>query len=234
MIHSSECAESNSLASRRRQLPGDAEGVVGVPMRVVLAVFALIAVTALANVCFAADSPAASAHTDAAHADGHGAYAIWSDLPFWSFIAFLGFVWLIKKLGLWDLLVNNMTDRERAEGEAIQMAESELDSANILLREARGRMEALDETVRGILAEADRDAKYTREEIISAAEREANGSVARVRHEIERVRNQSLNQLFESLADKVTAATEDRLRSGLQGGDQSRLIDQTLNELVVR
>ncbi|WP_437203552.1 F0F1 ATP synthase subunit B family protein [Planctomicrobium sp. SH664] len=180
------------------------------------------------------EASSADAHADAAEAGHHDAYSLKSDLPLWSAIAFVLFLAAIKKLGLWDHMVSSMADRERAETEAIQLAQDDLDTAHSLLQEARGRMESLDETVREILAEADRDAKYTRDEIIGLAQKEAQASVERVRHEINRVSNQTLNELFETLADKVTSATEARLRAGLQASDQARLVDKTLGEMAIR
>lgn len=175
-------------------------------------------------------------HSDVAHHadDHHGEYSLWADLPLWSGIAFIGFLIALKKLGLIDLLLSTMAERERSETEAISIAEGDLSKAQSLLRESRGRMEAMDETVRGILAEAERDSSYTREEITRLAEQEAQASVARARYEIERVRSQSLNDIFASLADKVVATTEARLKAELQPEDQDRLIHSTLDQLAVR
>lgn len=177
------------------------------------------------------DSHATGKHPAGGHAaGGHGEYTIWGDLPFWSGIAFLGFVGAIFKLGLWDYMKTNMAVREQAERDAISAAEGHLSEADHLLRTAKGRIEALDENVRATLAEGQRDAQYTRDEFIKLAEKEAAAAVERARHEIERVKNQSLNELFESLADKVASTTEQRLRSGLQAEDQRRLVDSMLGQ----
>ncbi|MCA8999816.1 MAG: ATP synthase F0 subunit B [Planctomycetaceae bacterium] len=170
-------------------------------------------------------------HGEGDHGDGHHEYTIWGDLPFWSLIAFIGFVVAIKVLGLWDLLLSSMSAREQAENEAISIAENDLAASQSVLKEVRGRMESLDETIRETLAEADRDATGTRTDILAEAEKEANASVERARHDIQRVRDQSLNELFSSLAEKVSAVTESRLRDGLNDDDQRRLIDQTLGQL---
>lgn len=167
---------------------------------------------------------------DSHSAQGHGKYTIWNDLPLWSAIAFIGFVAAIFKLGLWDSLTSNMSKREAAERGAISTAEGHLTEAQTLLRSAKGRIEALDESVRETLAEGQRDAQYTRDEFIRLAEKEAAASVERARYEVERVKNQSLNDLFESLADKVATVTEQRLKGGLQADDQRRLIETMLGQ----
>ncbi len=185
-------------------------------------------------------------HGPAAHAEGHAAdaaqhggghdeeYTIWSDLPLWSGIAFILFVIAIRQLGLWNLLLTSMAERERTENEAIALSDADLAEARAILRQARGRMEALDEGIRETLAEGNRDTKTVREQILAHAQQESDLAVARVRHEIERVRDHSLNELFSSLAEQVAAVTEQRLRSGLSAEDQNRLIDDTLGQLSIR
>lgn len=184
------------------------------------------------------DHQADADHHNAAHGDAHDGfhqpYSLRSDLPFWSAIAFLGFVLAIKGLGLWDLLLTNMSTREKAEAEAISTAESDLLGARTVLRTSRGRLEALDEQIRETMAEADRDARSTRNDIIAIAEREAQASVDRARLEIDRVRDQTLNEIFETVADRVADKTEQRLRSGLKNEDHDRLIGSMLNDLAIR
>lgn len=173
---------------------------------------------------------------DDAHADshGHGEYTIWGDLPFWSLIAFIGFIAAVKGLGLWDLLLNNMAEREKAEGAAIASAESLLDQARSELRSAKGRIESLDETIRETFAEAQRDAEVTQAQIHAVAQREAQAAVDRATLEIDRVRDQSLDEIFESLSSKVADVTESKLRSELQSDDHDRLISTMLEELSIR
>ena len=177
--------------------------------------------------------PKSPAETDE-HSGHHQKYSLWADLPFWSLIAFIGFILAIKGLGLWDLLVNSMTSREQAETEAISFAESDLQSAQASLRSSKGRLEALDEQIRETLTEAARDAQSTRNDILSVGEKEARAAVSRAEFEIDRVRDQSLSEIFETVANRVTSATEQRLRSGLQAADHDRLIGTVLEDLAIR
>jgi F-type H+-transporting ATPase subunit b len=140
--------------------------------------------------------------------DGHGEYTFRGDLAFWGGIAFFGFLYSIKALGLWDALLNSMSARERREVETIATAETRLQQAEAELRKARGQLEALDETTRGIFEEAERDAEYTRNEITRIAKREADAAVHRARHEIERVRDQSVHDLFQALVENIARTTE--------------------------
>jgi F-type H+-transporting ATPase subunit b len=161
-------------------------------------------------------------------AGGHGPYTIWSDLPFWAFIGFLGFLFAVYKLGLWDLLLRSMATRESAERQAIDIAEGDLGAAQTVLRQAKGRLESLDETVREILNEAQRDVTTTKTDILEVANREAKNSIQRAKLEIDRARDQALLDIFSNLSDKVTATAAERLRNGLTAEDHHRLISESL------
>ena len=168
-----------------------------------------------------------------AHGGGHGGpYLFKGDLPFWGFVAFLGFCFAIKKLGLWDALLTNMAEREKTENETIARAESHLQAAEQELNAYRGQLQAMDETARESLAEANRDANHTQQEILDLARSEADALGARTRREIERVRAQTLDELFATMANNVAQATEAIVREKLQDEDQERLIDETLNQLA--
>ncbi len=169
-------------------------------------------------------------HAAAGHHDEH-AYSIWGDLSLWSFVAFIGFCVIIQKLGLWDLLLTSMSDREKAEWATLDEADKLLTQAEGTLRKFRGQFEALDDMAREAVAEGHRDADYTRTDLLQHAEKEAAAAVARASFEIERVKDQALNSLFATLADRVVVATEGVLKSRLQADDESRLIDATLSEL---
>jgi len=178
----------------------------------------------------AASEPAAPAEHSPAATDPHAApYSIWSDLPFWSLIAFLGVILAVKKLGLWDLLLRTMSEREQAEASAIQLAESHLSSAQAGLRDAKSRIQSLDGNIREILAEAQRDAVSAQNDILAIAEQEVQIARQRAELEVSRSRDGSLHDIFSTLASKVTRLAENRLRSGLQADDHARLIAEALN-----
>ncbi|WP_437186413.1 hypothetical protein SH668x_003564 [Planctomicrobium sp. SH668] len=181
----------------------------------------------------AADHAEKSSATADDHHDGHGEYSIKKDLNFWSLIAFIGFAFAIKKLGLWDSLLTNMSARQTSESAAIETAESTLNISLESLRAAKGRVEALDQKIREIRDEAGRDAQSTRNEIQATAAREAQSALDRANLEIGRTRDQALNEIFETVADQVTARTEQKLRQNLQADDQNRLLDEALAGLSI-
>ncbi len=176
-------------------------------------------------------------HAEGSHAEGghdvhHAPITPYNDLPLWGLVAFIGFVWAFKKLGLWDSLLLNMKEREEITKNEISSAENHLTSARSMLSNYKGQLEAMDETIKATLAEAGRDAEHTHQEILDVAAKEAAAASERALHEINRVRDQSLLEIFSSMADKVAQATEATVRQKLSNDDQDRLIDETLNQLT--
>lgn len=187
-----------------------------------------------------------SSHGDSSHGDGehgdaygdghgdghHGPPSLGADEAFWGFIAFLGFCWAIKKLGLWRSLKTNMAAREQLEIDVIAQAEAKLAEAQRELTACRGRLEAMDETIAEILAEAKRDAEHTQNDILETARREAALISQRAEHEIDRFKDQSIKDLFDHLSGRVTESAIEKVRSSLQQQDQDRLIEETLNQFA--
>jgi F-type H+-transporting ATPase subunit b len=102
--------------------------------------------------------------------EGHG--GIGGDLAFWSLVTFVGFIWVIRKLG-WQGFVDGLSERERLENEAIARAEGKNRDAQQHLTDRKGELEAIDETTREFIEEAHRDAERTRTDIVAAARSEA-------------------------------------------------------------
>jgi len=185
------------------------------------------------------DGEAAQAHTVDEHARGTGAAAghgdehaytgLASDLPFWGIIAFIGFILAIKKLG-WGSFTSGLAKREAEELRLISEAEALRRRAAEQMTTHLGKMEALDEEVRGVLAEAQRDAEYTRRDIRAVADREAASARARADLEIGRVQDQTLSELFDGFAQRVIDATQQRMSGNLQPAQQDKLIDEALAE----
>ena len=163
---------------------------------------------------------------------GHHAYTLGSDLSLWSAIAFIGFCWAIKKLGLWDLMLSSMAEREKSAWERLDTADALLSQAESSLRKFRGQFEALEDTVRETLLEGERDVAYTKSEIVRIASAEAALAAGRATAEIERTRDQALNSIFEALAERVVEATSVKLKQQVHTGNQDALIDATLNRLA--
>ena len=214
---------------------------------------ALAAFTAMAAVrpAAAAEEPAAGhaetgAHDAAAGDHGHGQHAhigekgvnrqpeeFRSDLAIFTLIVFALLFFGLKKLA-WPKITAALEAREHGIRQAISDAESARRRAEELMKEHQGRMEAIEEDVKGILAEARRDAERTKQDIIAAANSEADAARQRAVTEINRARDQALDELFATMATQVTAATEHVLGHGLTNQDRDRLIDESLAQFSRR
>lgn len=162
-------------------------------------------------------------------AEAGGAYSLREDLSFWGIIYFVLFLWVCKKL-LWDWWQRSMGERERTEASRISAAEGASREAAELLSEHLGRLEAVDEEIRGILDEARRDAEHTRSHILDSARAEAEAARRRAIRDIERVRDQTLKELFDYLTSRTIDRTREVLANRLTETDQRRLIGEALTQ----
>lgn len=180
-----------------------------------------------------ADGHGAAEHDVTAHDDHHGpeGYSLKHDLSLWGIVAFVGFLLAVKTLG-WDSLTSGMKTREETEVRLLNESEQVREAARAELQRQKGQMEALDEEIREALAEAGRDADHTRSDIRAAADRETRTAQARAEAEIARVKDQSLHDLFETMADRVALAAEQRIREKLSPRDQQELVDAAVNEFA--
>lgn len=184
------------------------------------------------------ESTADKGHTGAGHADeGHnGEHAeggvpmnFQQDLALWSLVAFLIFLWLLKKLA-WTPLIEGLDNRENRVREDIAKAEEARTKAQEMLQEHEKKLDAVQDEVREILAEARRDADHTRQEIVSAAQKEAETTRQRAVEDINRAKEQALSELFEAVNNQVAFATEHVLGRSMTDDDQQRLIDEALEQ----
>lgn len=167
----------------------------------------------------------------AEHAGEHGPTSFKDDLPLWGIVAFIGFIFAIKKLG-WGSFTSGMNAREAEERRLIQEAEDLRRQTADQLRVQRGQLEALDETVRAALAVGGQHAEQTRRDIRAAADRDAATAKTRAEQEISRVKDQTLGELFENFTQRIVDATQERLRGRLDPVAQDKLIDAALTDFI--
>ena len=151
------------------------------------------------------------------------------DLALWSLVVFIVFVAVLWKFA-WGPLSKALDDRESKIANDIAAAEEGRKKAEQMLAEHQHKLEAVQDEVREIIAEARRDAEHTKNEIIEAAQTEAEATKNRSISEIERARDAALKELFDTLATQVADATEHVLGRSLSGDDQERLIQEALSQ----
>lgn len=195
----------------------------------------------------AAAAPAAAdnghGHGDAAHGDHAHAHIgedvhpdvknpaqFVPDLAIYTLIVFLVLFFTLQAIA-WPKIAGALDARESGIKKAIADAEGAKLQAEAFMKEHRGRLEAVEEQVKEIVAEGRRDAERTKMDILKQAEVEAEAMKNRAIAEITRAKDQALNEIFDTMASQVSAATEHVLGGNLSSGDQDRLIRDALNQV---
>ena len=153
-----------------------------------------------------------------------------TDLAIWSLVVFLLFVFVLKKFA-WGPLSAGLDAREQRIREDIASAESARERAEAMLADHEAKLAGVQEEVKEILAEARRDAEHTKNEIMAAAQGEAEATRDRALGDIERARDMALKDLFDQVSTQVAAATEHVLGRSLDAADQQRLIAEALADV---
>ncbi len=180
----------------------------------------------------------------ASHADDHGEHAhigekdvnrkpeeFRSDLAIWTLAVFSLLYFGLKRFA-WPKIEAALEAREAGIRKAVEDTENARREVQALVSEHKGRLEAIDEEVKEIIAEARRDAERTKTDIIVSAESEARTIKDRSIAEINRARDQALHDLFENMATQVAAATQHVVGKGVNVQNQDQLIDEALRDFA--
>ncbi len=186
-----------------------------------------------------ADHPAADHPADGHAEAGHPAEGPMTAkqeemfLALWSLITFAVFLLVLKKFA-WKPLIEGLDKREGKVFGALSEAEAARGKAQKLLEEHQNKIDRVQDQVREILAEARRDAETTKNDIIATAQGEAEANRKRAIVEIERARDQALDELFDHMSKSVDLATQQVVGRSLTGADHDRLIRESLQEFASR
>ena len=153
------------------------------------------------------------------------------DLAIYTLIVFLILFFTLQSVA-WPKIAGALDARESGIKQAIADAENHRVQAEAFMKEHKGRLEAVEEQVKEIVAEGRRDAERTKSDILKQAEVEAEAMKNRAIAEISRAKDQALSEIFDTMASQVSAATEHVLGGGLSGGDHDRLIRDALNQVT--
>ena len=211
--------------------------------KTIWAVFAVLAICASGMPCAAAED--APAHEDKAAAGDHGHEThpgdpseefkqvphIQEDLGIYTFCVFLLLVAVLGKFA-WKPITQALDERESRIHKHIADTEAGHAKVEQMIAEHSAKLDAAQDEVREIIAEARRDAEHTKQTIVEEARSEAEALKDRAVGEIERARDAALNELFSHMANNVAQATEHVLGRAISGDDQSRLIGDALAEIT--
>jgi len=152
------------------------------------------------------------------------------DLSIYSFVVFLLLLAALTKFA-WGPIVTALDEREENIRKNIEDAEVARIRAEEMLAAHAAKLDAVQDEVREILAEARRDAEHTKSEILASALKESELTKNRGIEEINRARDQALDELFRTISTQVTDATEHVIGRALNEEDRNRLIDESLAQL---
>lgn len=165
-------------------------------------------------------------------------YNLWTDLSFWSFVAFFLLAEILV-LYLAEPIGTAMKNRQAGIVEQLQqseIAQAEARQLQAQHEEARARIRV---EATALLEEAKRDANETRKQMVALAHAEAERLQRRVQRDIDLLRRQANMELFRSAAALATRVAERVLREQISAADQERLIaesirtmDRTLGEVA--
>jgi F-type H+-transporting ATPase subunit b len=153
-----------------------------------------------------------------------------TDLAIFTLIVF-GLLFAALYKSAWPKISTALEEREAGIRRAISDADAARLSAADMLKQHQAKLDAVQEEVKAILAEARRDAERTKADIMASAEAEATASKNRAIAEIDRAKGQALNELFDKMATQVAAATEHVIGRTVTADDQNRFIRDALTQV---
>ncbi len=153
-----------------------------------------------------------------------------TDMSLYSLAVFLTLLVLLGKF-VWGPIMKGLDDREASIKNDIAAAEKARLDSEKMLADYQKKLDAVQDEVREIIAEARRDAEHTKNDIIATAQREAQATQKRAVDEIEQAKDHALSELFSSMSNQVVSATELLLKRAIDSNDRQRLVQDALNDM---
>lgn len=170
---------------------------------------------------------------DAHHGESHEPPSMFAgllDLTIWTIVIFVLLLLVLGKFA-WRPMLEGLQKREDSIRQALEEAEKARAEAAALRSQHQVEMNKVQETVRGIMEEAHRNATRTTEEMITKARSEIQTERDRLRREIEVARDQALQEIWGQAASLATMVASKAVRKELTSADHHRLVDEAINEL---
>jgi F-type H+-transporting ATPase subunit b len=152
------------------------------------------------------------------------------DLGIFTLVVFL-LLFAGLRVAAWPKISASLAAREDGIRRAITDAEkARIDSAE-MLRQHQAKLDAVQEEVKALLAEARKDAEQMKNEIVASANTEATNIKNRAVADINVAKDHALQEVFGKLADQVAAATTQVVGRTVTGDDQNRFIREALSQV---
>ena len=149
----------------------------------------------------------------------------------WGTVAFVLFLLLMWRAGVWRRLGEAMDERTRRIRSDLENAEAARREAEGLLREYREQLQQAREEARQIVEDAKRRADQTRQDLLRKAERDADAVRTRAEQEIQAQLDRAKAELRRELGALSVRLAERVIGDSLDMDRQLRLVDQYIDEL---
>lgn len=152
------------------------------------------------------------------------------DLGIWTLVVFVLLLVVLRKYA-WRPMLEGLHHREHTIHEAIAEAHRAREEAQRLQAQWHESMSKAEDRVRDIHDEARRKAQQIADDIQAKARTDIQAERDRLHREIERARDQALQELWAQTAKLATLISAKAIRRQLSAEDHRRLVDEALAEL---
>ena len=170
--------------------------------------------------------------TDVLASDGEGGYSVTTNFV-WrviNFVVFFGILWHFTG----KLIKNYFAGRRQGIQDSLDSLDERRAVAKKRLAEVEQHIANLDAERKAILDESRAQAETLKKNIVAAAHKQAEQIVAQARLTAENEGRTVLAEVRATLADEIVDAAEKVLREKLGPADHDRLINNSLNKVVLQ
>ena len=139
-------------------------------------------------------------------------------------------VFILGKWG-WKPIVTQLENREKQIADTIANAQTKQQEAERLLEEYRSQLASAQAQAEALMGESRREAATAREQILQAAQADAKKTVQQTLEEIERAKQETLRELYDSTASIATELAGKIIRRNLRVEDQKQILAESLEEI---
>jgi len=166
----------------------------------------------------------------AEHGDGGGTFAPMPNLWWWTFIAFVIVVFVLKKFAIPGITEALDKRNEQIEGD-LKNAELTRDEADKMLAEYKSQLNEARTEAKKIIDEGKALGENLRQETIVKAQEEANQLIKRAQEEIGREKDKAIKELQSQIADISLEVASKVIQKTLSKEEHDKLIDDYVAEV---
>lgn len=158
-------------------------------------------------------------------------YMLLQDVSFWVLIAFVIVIGVFWRAGLHRMILGGLDKRAQKIADELDQARKLREEAQELLAQYQRRQREAEEEAKGIIEQAKKDAQRlaaeTRDKIAAQIERRAKAA----EDKIARAEEQAVAEVRAQAADLAIEAAREIIKSRMDKGAQSALVEKSISEL---